>query len=226
MSIKPAALLASLLSGLGLMSAPAMAEIIQGPYVIEARYPKGPGPSGTDYVGCLFIGENGKSDTPSLFDWGADATHLCGQPTGPVSQAAIWDIYVVSDSPARSVYVIRSRFSGKCLIRGNGGAAENPTPFRWPDSTNPSYCGFPSLSAFMNNGQAGWDLDMKDIGLDDRGLHMFEGAISMAMPERAYLDISALTFDRPVRVPDRYFPKFETHIPAWKFRLRLVTQYP
>jgi hypothetical protein len=226
MSIKPAALLASLLSGFGLMTAPAMAEIIQGPYVIEALYPRDTWSGTYDYAGCLVAGKDGTSEKPSLFDWNADANNLCRQPTGPVSKTAIWDIYVVADPPWRSVSVIRSRVNGKCLIRGDGGQASTATLYKWTASGDATYCGFPSLQDFMNNGQAGWDLNMNDVGLDSRGLHMFQGSITMSKPQQAYLDIVPLPLGRPVPLAELNFPAFSTTPSAWKFRLRTVTQYP
>jgi hypothetical protein len=225
--LKPAVLLALLIGGSGPMASPAMADIIQGPYVIEATFPRAPSHYLYDYIGCLVAGKDGESETPSLYDWGV-GPNLCNQPDGPISKTAIWDIYMLT-SPAperKSAYVIRSRVNGKCLIRGSSGTASNVTLYRWPSSSDTRFCGHPSVGALIANGQAAWNFDIKQTTADRLGRQIFEVVMSMPAPTLTYLDMAPIPIIRPVTSAADVFTLFSPTPSDWKLRLRTLTQYP
>jgi hypothetical protein len=224
MHLKSAALLALLIGGFGLGAPLARAIPVQGAYVIEAIYPDAPGPP--LIYGCLVAGKDGQSETPSVYDWGVGG-NLCGQPDGLISKQAIWDIYMVhSPAQQRSAYVIRSRFNGKCLIRGSSGTASNAMLYRWPSSSDTRFCGFPSADLLIGNGQAAWALDMEEEWFDFSGLYVFIGAIKMYKPTWASLSLSSKPATPPQRTPEVSLAAFSAVPTAWQFRLRTMAQYP
>ena len=90
--------------------------------------------------------------------WSNNPTGLCGLGSLEAhaeNKQAVWDITPVKHSDGRKAYVIRSRFNGQCLIRGNNGIDASARLFAW-NATNPALCGWASEDALIDNEQAAW----------------------------------------------------------------------
>lgn len=163
-------------SCLGLAAAPALAQtypFVSDVFEISGIHRESDGVLRN--MGCMILGNNGNSTTPSLFTWGQTQypeTHCGLSQSSPQAQ---WEIYpIVANGLIR--HVIKSAFNGKCLIRGQNGTARNASVYLWPDNADKQFCGLNSAAEFVSNGQAAWDL----TGLDAIATGAYFGTIGLS----------------------------------------------
>lgn len=215
-----------LTGSLSLAAAPAIAQtavsgiVIQGTYEIETSLKDSSGR--VKAYGCMILGNSGFNPVPSLYNWGGDG-HFCGLETA--SAQALWDIYpVVAHGVVR--HVIKSKFNGKCLLRGDSGRAANASVFLWPDSADKHFCGLRTAEDFVTNGQAAWDFsqlkgyNVGAYGYGDGDI-VYSGSISLhpVNQAQAFLTFSPTPASAPSSLPDTSMATFTNTASDWQLYL-------
>jgi len=195
--------------------------LVQGTFSIETPYYVSGSTTPTNQ-GCMIIGNSGQSDVPSLYDWGM-GNYTCG--LDAVNWQEMWEVYALSANNTL-VHVIKSRVNGKCLIRGQSGAAASPSLYLWPTSSYTEYCGFSNAKDLISNGQAAWDLSAVLPYADSGGIVYYQGPARHAMSPNPYLAFSPLPSSAPSRVADNSWGVFTTDtLNKWELHLKSMTNW-
>ena len=186
--------------------APRRPRIPAGAYVFNASLANANG--APMQGGCLIVGNNGTAQFPSLYHWGRGPRETCGFPADKrellANRQAVWDIRPITSTSGKTAYAIRSRVNGACLMRGHNGTAGRADIYLWGDIADKQFCGLRSADAFVENGQAAWQLaDLQPIARD-AGPSWF-GALRLERPTASTLGFSPWPWLWPNPVPDYAF---------------------